>query len=381
MDVTYIDPEPPGPGGGIRTYLRLALKACRDRGVAARVYTHNASAYPGEAALAIGRESWLGFPWRPLAYRLGYVENVFFEHAKWLSGELEREDRPDRVYEFADFAGYAYFALRSPVLRGRVTLRIHTPNFLVEGAARSPARILGRYREKSCLSQARHITAPSAAFVREKLPWVRGWEHLPNPLPDFVPAPREKLPGAQRILYLGRVETRKGVLVLLRAFLRIAESQPRATLTLVGAATPGPYARQVKSLIGSLPPEMRSRIAWEPPCPPEARAALLARFDVLAVPSLWENSPYVYFEGMAAELLCVGTATGEMREAAYVTGGLLAAPGDEEDLAEALRKACTWPDRGGLIGAQNEYLRERAQEIPGRLVAHYRRILGLEGST
>jgi glycosyltransferase involved in cell wall biosynthesis len=422
MEVVFIDPEPPdAAGGGIRTYIRLALRVCREAGHAAKVYTHNPAAYSGgsgqagECAIPIGRRAWLRRPFRGLAYRLGYGENVLWEHACWLNAELEASDAPGRVYEFCDFQGYGFFALRNPALRSRCLVRVHTPNFLV--AARPSALIarlawnLGAWRERDCLRRARRITVPSAAFIREKLPSLRNWEHVPNPLPpetepeaDFflrkpaeapageIPelpsggdtgwnaaaedpralaernAPRPTRIEPERFLYLGRVEERKGVLVLVKAFLRLAAERPYASLTLVGGAAPGPYAASVRYLIESLPPPLRPRVSWEAPCTPEGRAALFKRFTALAAPSLWENSPYVYFEGMAAGLPCIGSATGEMKAVAAATGALSARPGDEDDWLRALRAHCDGADKA-VPAAQFTYLREKRADIPSLLLA------------
>ncbi|MDB5047667.1 MAG: family 2 glycosyl transferase [Fibrobacteres bacterium] len=420
MEVVFIDPEPPdAAGGGIRTYIRLALGICREAGHSSRVYTHNALAYPGETAFPIGRKPWLRRPIRGLAYRLGYAQNVLWEHACWLNAELQSGDSPDRVYEFADFLGYGFFALRNPALKSRIILRVHTPDFLVthRRAGRLPERLaarLGVWREKDCLRRAGRITVPSARFMREKLQWVTGWEHVPNPLPpggegpqipnhvpDKVPepytlppegdsgwtaadvdpaetaernAPRPTRIVPDRFLYLGRVEERKGVLVLIRAFIRLAAEQPYAFLTLVGGAPPGPYTAAIRYLIESQPSSIRPRIQWEPPCPPEGRPALFRRFTALVAPSLWENSPYVYFEGMAAGLACIGSATGEMRAVAEITGALSPGPGDEEDWLNALRAHCSGAARTALA-AQAAYLLERRGAIPGQLLDAWRRAL------
>lgn len=426
MEIVFIDPEPPdGAGGGIRTYLRLAMETCRESGIAARVYTHNPDAYPGEAALPIGRRPWLRRPLRGLAYRSAYAENVLWEHAWWLNLKLASEDAPGRVYEFCDFLGYGFFALRNPVLRARCIVRVHTPDFLITGrpggfTARMAWR-LGVWREMDCLRRARRITAPSAEFIGEKLPWLRHWTHVPNPIPrdpapvrvaEKSPAPpivhpagrSEGHPSAQppdggesgwnaapedpaalaereaprptriepdRFLYLGRVEERKGVLVLMRAFLRLAAERPYATLTLVGGAAPGPYAAAVRDLIESLPAGMRHRVTWEPPCPPQGRADLFRRFTALVAPSLWENSPYVYFEGMAAGLPCIGSATGEMKAVAAATGALSPLPGDEPDWLRALRLHCAGADRN-LPARQRQYLDERRAAVRGLLLEAWR---------
>jgi len=89
MEVVFIDPEPPGPaGGGIRTYVKLAMEVCREAGISARAYTHNPAAYAGETALPIGRTPWPPRPLRGLAYRLGYPGVVLWEQARWLEREL-----------------------------------------------------------------------------------------------------------------------------------------------------------------------------------------------------------------------------------------------------------------------------------------------------
>lgn len=433
MEIVFVDSEPPdASGGGIRTYLRLAMGICRAAGHRARVYTHNPSAYPGEEARAIGRMPWLRRPLRGLAYRRCSAENVLWEHARWLEAELAAQDSPERVYEFCDFMGYAYFALRNRALRDRILVRVHTPGFLVPPATgrervsiwkRLAMRLEAR-RERDCLHRAARLTAPSAAFIREKLPWLARWEHIPNPLPPDMTgggarsadrhaaaAPAEVpgkipethgLPGddgsgwsaaeedaretaernaprpdrivPERFLYLGRVEERKGVLVLVRAFIRLAAERPFASLTLVGGTVPGPYAAAVRYLIESQPAAIRPRLIWEPPCAPEARAALFRRFSALVAPSLWENSPYVYFEGMAAGLACIGTATGEMKAAAEATGALSPGPGDEDALLAALRAHCAGAARAALP-AQAAYLRDGREKIPAMLLDSWRRAL------
>lgn len=384
MELVYVDPEPPGSaGGGIRTYLRLALGLCRDAGVPARVYTHTPEAYPGHAAFPIGRKPWLAWPWRGLLYRLAYHDNVLWEHARWLRDELEREDAPDRIHEFADFHGYAFFALRSWRLRPRCIVRVHTPGYLTLAPPRTlkerMAAALMAFRERDGLTGRARITAPSAAFLAERLPWVKGALHLPNPLP-LPPCGGSRAPvsGAgtgPRILYLGRIEARKGVLTLLAGFLQLAKRDPGPTLALAGADVQ-PYAGKVRSLLEAAPPALRARVTWVGPCSPEERDALLGRSDILAVPSLWENSPYVYFEGMAAGLLCVGSATGEMREAAAATGGPLATPGDPDDWTRILEEAAAaWREtarRDHLLAAQRAYLEERRAGIAERMLACYR---------
>jgi glycosyltransferase involved in cell wall biosynthesis len=167
------------------------------------------------------------------------------------------------------------------------------------------------------------------------------------------------------------VEPRKGVLPLVRAFARMAAERPFASLTLAGPVGDAAYAAAVREAIAAQPPGIRARIAWEPPCPADARPALFARHTALAVPSLWENSPYVYFEGMAAGLACIGSATGEMKAVARATGALSPPPGDEGAWAEALRAHCDGKD-ADAAAAQKAYLASRRAGAAAGLLAAWR---------
>lgn len=442
MEVVFIDPEPPGAaGGGIRTYLRLALGLCREAGVPARIYTHNPAAYATPAGtaivLTIGRRPWPPRPFRGLAYRLGYHEAVLWEQSLWLERELAARDTRQSVYEFSDYLGYGFFALRNPRLRPRCQVRVHTPAFLIpdarEGRRARWLRRLTEWRERYCLERAPLVAAPSAEFMREKLPWLKVWKHVPNLLP---PAPGREAPSAlrqarsehsdrlrdaaraadpgplpesgdmgwspappdpaamgsaaldlarpdrilaARFLFLGRIEPRKGVLVLVRAFARIAAERPFASLTLAGAVGDEAYAKTVREAIAAQPDHIRARIAWEPPCPPAALPELFARHTALAVPSLWENSPYAYFEGMAAGLACIGSATGEMKAVARSTGALSPRPGDVEAWAEALRAHCDIRD-ADVFASQRAYLASRRVGAAAGLLAAWRETAGETGA-
>jgi glycosyltransferase involved in cell wall biosynthesis len=180
---------------------------------------------------------------------------------------------------------------------------------------------------------------------------------------------------AARFLYLGRVEPRKGVLVLVRAFARMAVERPFASLTLAGPIGDEGYADAVREAIAAQPPPIRGRIVWEPPCPPAALPELFSRHTALAVPSLWENSPYVYFEGMAAGLACIGSATGEMKAVARATGALSPLPGDEASWVEALRAHCDLRD-ADVSAAQRAYLASRRAGAAAGLLAAWRATSG-----
>ncbi len=368
MRIAFIDSEPPSTtGGGIRTYLLSLVTLCRSRGMQVRIYSHNPAAYEdaGQEARPIGRRPCWPRGLRGLAYRLFHAEAVAFECANWLAGEL-RADPPD-LAEFADFQGYAFYALRDRALRRRIILRIHTPLYLVyvEARKRHPPFWLLRWRERDCLRRATYITAPSADFIREKMPWSYPQRIVPNPPPLPMPRPNTKENAQTAIVFLGRLEPRKGVVELLQAFLSLAADFPAATLTLIGEAVDPAYRTSLQTVLDAAPKPVQARVAFRPAHTGD-KNSLLREFTMLAVPSRWENCPYVFWEGMAAGLACLGTDTGEMRRARGITQAPVVKPGDAESLAQGLRALLQDPSqRAALIARQEAYLHQVAGEARG----------------
>lgn len=371
MRLVLVDPEPPNPnGGGIRTYYQLLLKILNAKHIPCKIYTHNPQAYSGENAFIIQRAPFLNRPFRGFIYRCFPTANIFFEHSNWLRAELENHHTRDTVYEFADFLGYGFFAIRKKNLRARINLRIHTPHFLVTtektGLLNSVEKLFNNFRENYCLKHAEHISAPSKEFVFEKLPQLKNWKYLPNPVPEIFSKSNSLAKFENQkinFLYLGRIEIRKGVLPMLKAFINFSKRNSHATLTLIGSKAPDTYCEQLDALVNSQSKELKSRIKFEPHDPKSNKSELFNRFEFLIVPSLWENSPYVYFEGMAAGLICIGSATGQMKVVAQATGAPLVNPGVEKEWEEQFAKLENL-NRQPIIESQFNYLSEQQGKIP-----------------
>ena len=102
--------------------------------------------------------------------------------------------------------------------------------------------------------------------------------------------------GVFRVLFVGRIEPRKGVRDLLAAWGQLA--LPRAELVLLGP--PGPGARE---LLREAPGSVR----WVPGVPRLQTPDFYKQADVFAFPSLAEGSALVTYEAMAAGLPSVVT--------------------------------------------------------------------------
>lgn len=94
-----------------------------------------------------------------------------------------------------------------------------------------------------------------------------------------------------RLLFLGRIEdSSKGVMWLPKIFAKAAAS---TTLTIAGS---GPDEARLKSAFG----RHGDRVGFLGPVPPDRVPEVLARHDVLLMPSRFEGAPMSLIEGMAA---------------------------------------------------------------------------------
>ena len=164
-----------------------------------------------------------------------------------------------------------------------------------------------------------------------------------------------------RIGYVGRIEARKGVHVLVDAVARI----PHATLDLVGD---GPERAAVEAQIARLRVGHRVHVsgyASQDDLPDRYRT-----FDVVAVPSLespgWiEQFGRVAVEAMASGVPVVASDSGSLPE---VVGdaGILVAPGDVTALTDALCRLVADPGERRRLGAVAQ---QRAQRWSWRHIA------------
>ena len=147
-----------------------------------------------------------------------------------------------------------------------------------------------------------------------------------------------------RFLYIGRFETRKGVLELGQAFAQVAQEDPKATLWIVGAdnsLNDGFAARTGKTYPQALQEmwsdDVRRRVHFFGKIDDAAKNYLLSACDLLVAPSLYESFGLMYVEAMRAGKPVIGTSAGGIPEVVEDgRTGLLVPPGDVPSLVEAM---------------------------------------------
>lgn len=142
---------------------------------------------------------------------------------------------------------------------------------------------------------------------------------------------------ARRLVFLGRLEPRKGADVALRAFLRLAPTRPDLQLRVLGD---GPSRPVLERLRAAAPPDVAARVELAGRVTPAELPALLSEADVAVLPARGgESFGIVLLEAMAAGLAVVATDIPGYRDVARDgREAVLAAPDDEVSLAGAIAR-------------------------------------------
>ena len=200
---------------------------------------------------------------------------------------------------------------------------------------------------------------------------------MPNPidLEIFKPSLSGLKEHPLEVLYVGRLEFRKGVHTLMKAFLRVQEEIPQARLTLIGGDCGMRWymEEKIKQLKN---PEL---VQWIDQIPREALVEYYQRSAVCVVPSLWENYPYVCLEALACGKAVVASKIGGLKKIINDgSNGILVPPGSSKILGEAIIRLLKDQSLRDALGRQarayieNEYAPEK---IAQRTVEIYEQIL------
>ncbi|MBL8668620.1 MAG: glycosyltransferase family 4 protein [Rhodospirillales bacterium] len=181
---------------------------------------------------------------------------------------------------------------------------------------------------------------------------------IPNAVP--VPAePRRASPtGRCRVLFLGRLEERKGAGRLLAALHSPTMADVDCDVVMAGDGDVDFYRNMAESL------GLRDRVRFTGWLDRPAVVELMATSDVLVLPSLNEGLPMAILEAMANGLAVVTTPVGAITDVIREEEtGLLVPPGDAAALASALRRVVIDPELRCRLGQQARSLAQTEFDI------------------
>ena len=187
--------------------------------------------------------------------------------------------------------------------------------------------------------------------------------------PDWVRPPRP--PGPPTVVYLGRLEHRKGTVELLQAIPEVLRSVPDARFVLIGADRPHcPGGRtHAQYLEQEFPPEVRDRVTLAGRLPQQEVDHWLQTADVFVAPSRYESFGLIFLEAMRWGTPVIGTTAGGIPEIVEDgKSGLLVPPESPAELGAALIRLLSNPvERAALgIAGRSRVEREFKPQSNGR---------------
>ena len=139
---------------------------------------------------------------------------------------------------------------------------------------------------------------------------------------------------AELVLFVGRLDTAKGIEELLEAFASLAGRRPNLRLAFVGDGPGGEHLRSKSKHLA-----LEDRITLNGPCSSQKVAQWLTAASVLALPSYNEGYPNVVIEALSCGRPVIATNVGGILELVNEESGILIAPRDSRALASAIEKA------------------------------------------
>ncbi|MFP2913375.1 glycosyltransferase family 4 protein, partial [Pyxidicoccus sp. 3LFB2] len=253
----------------------------------------------------------------------GAFSHVPIRHAMQVYTTLRRlhAQHPFDFIEFPERECEGAFALRAKRTLGHfasavLAVRLHTPTAEIQKLNRVAALTLDtaqqEFLEASSIREADLLLSPSQSLLdRVTQQLGPGATGVVVPYP-FAPlsAPTEPHSASEAppcVLYLGPLEYRKGVHLLVDAMQALFERGLRAEVRLIGDDTPtGPAGRSYLQWL-----QRRIAPVWKDRFHFGARTErVLAEAAVCCIPSPWDNLPYEGLEAMAAGCLVVASDAG-----------------------------------------------------------------------
>ncbi len=172
-------------------------------------------------------------------------------------------------------------------------------------------------------------------------------------LPATPPPP--PVPGCNlRVLFVGRLESRKGIDILLAAAIPVLQRFPNAQLDIVGNDTiPDAGGSTFRARFAADPraAAIRGRVAFHGEVDDTALRGFYAACDIFAAPSRFESFGLIFVEAMMFARPTIGCRAGGMPEViAEGETGLLAEPGDVASLQHCLASLLADPALRARLG-------------------------------
>ena len=364
LTIAFYSPALPDSGvsNGIVTYTRIMRDALRALGHGVLVFTADHLEQADGRIVELPRPNRLGGRVRMLLDSRQDGSHPW-TRMRILDGFREVRRLGASVVEIEESFGWGGRLAGQGVA---IVERLHGPHYLIRDRVGTPEQLrLGDMREAAegaSFERVQAVTSPTQRLLDDlsghyglKLPIARA---IPNPIPVAPPSEQWRIEAAnpEEILCVGRFDFVKGADVVLRAFAAALERRPSLSLLMAGpdtglAQSNGSALHFDEFAAKELPPDVRARVEFLGPLPPERIAGLRLQSGFSLVGSRFENFPYSIAEALAVGMPVLTTDTfGGSEMIRDGVEGLLVPIGDTASMADAMVGMASNPVRVAEMG-------------------------------
>jgi len=271
-----------------------------------------------------------------------------------------------------------------------VVIHLHTPSYEIALWDRRPVETpemhMLRYMEDFCISMADAVLSPSsflAEHISSRLPEIKAkLEVIPYPAYEQTANVEliEKKDSYKEIVFVGRLEHRKGIEILVNALLEIMENRKDVKVRFIGKSM---YSHvrgmHYRDWVAGKLSGFSGRVIFDGLLD---RTRILSRMqaaDCVVIPSVGENFPNVCMEAMLSGSVIIASDTGGMAEMMGEEGGFLFEGSNVGSLVKTVEMVLSLPEPASRKTRESAKARIRdycdIEKIIGRRIRHYQTIL------
>jgi glycosyltransferase involved in cell wall biosynthesis len=396
LRVAFLTPAWPvdAAANGIVTYVDSIAAELRRQGHTVCIL----SAYSNDAGsqadvYPVGREELSGLARirHGLTFRINPPEAMRQRYGRALV-QAARRAIAERGVELLEMEeSFGLVQLVKPQLPIPVVARLHGPHFANGAALGVPTDTTFHQRirhEGVGIARADAVSAPS----HDVLERTRAYYGLPLTGAALIPYPTPAVPAEHRwslaecdparLLFIGRFDRHKGGDVVIDAFRKVAQRLPQVRLWFVGPEE-GQTDEQgrhwtLAEYIAERAPDVAERIDCLGRQPHASLAEMRRKAFATIVGSRYETFGIVVLEAMAYGCPLAATRAGGIAEIIEDgVNGVLARPGDPDDLASAILRLLEAPEFAAKLGrrAAEDAARYHPDAIAHETALFHRRVL------
>lgn len=225
--------------------------------------------------------------------------------------------------------------------------------------------------------QAHFITTPSKSLgdivakdwhINKKKIYLQPYPYVP--IEQLLNIDIKKTTGKQ-VTFVGRLEIRKGLVILKDAIPQILKEDPEVVFNFVGRPmySPNPKYNMEEYLKHHLK-KYQGNLKFHGLMNLTSMAAILENTAISIFPSIWENFPNVCLESMSAGRAVIGTFSGGMAEQLADGAGVLIPPSDPKAIKDAVLSLIRDPEKRVQLGntARKKVLEQYNSNVIGDLM-------------